>query len=325
MAGKPRKRIDYAGWSVDIFSNDPKIDKLLDAQGWIGFGIYFYLCQMAFGSEGYFYEWCYDLCATTARKMGGGVGAGTVKETVDYCLQIGLFDRGLFDRWGVLTSRGIQKSYLVVLKSKNRKGTEIIEEYWLLDTSNVKDYQGVIFVRKNSQLLGENSDSLAVNDNSLGENGNSLEQKKSKVKSSKEYISSVETPAEPKPATVAFDEQSFEIRCVDMLIGSCLKTFPNSKVPQTLSEKQKWAIEIDRMKRLDGRTEVDIMSALNYAVSDSFWQGNIRSTKKFREKFETLIVRSRTKSKQNNSNQFNQFQQNNYDFDSIEQKLLAKK
>ena len=105
MAGRSKKRIDYSGWSVDIFSNDTKIDKLLDAQGWEGFGVYFYLCQMAFGGEGYFYEWCYDLCATTARKMGGGVGAGTVKETVDYCLRIGLFDKGLFDRWGVLTSR----------------------------------------------------------------------------------------------------------------------------------------------------------------------------------------------------------------------------
>lgn len=185
MAGKPKKRIDYAGWSVDIFSTDTKIDKLLDAQGWIGFGIYFYLCQMAFGSEGYFYEWCYDLCATTARKMGGGVGAGTVKETVDYCLQIGLFDKRLFDRWGVLTSRGIQKSYLVVLKNKNRKGTEVIKEYWLLDKSEMQECQDVVFVEKNKQLLGENADSLGVNDDSLGENGHSLQQKESKVKKSK--------------------------------------------------------------------------------------------------------------------------------------------
>lgn len=192
MAGKPRKRIDYAGWSVDIFSNEPKIDKLLDAQGWIGFGVYFYLCQMAFGSEGYFYEWCYDLCATTARKMGGGVGAGTVKETVDYCLQIGLFDKGLFDGWGVLTSRGIQKSYLVVLKSKNRKGTEIIKEYWLLDTSDTKDYQDVIFVQKNNSILGENGNSLGENRYLLGENGNSLGQKESKVKKSKVKESKVE-------------------------------------------------------------------------------------------------------------------------------------
>lgn len=110
--------------------------------------------------------------------MGGGVGAGTVKETVDYCLQIGLFDKGLFDRWGVLTSKGIQKSYLIVLKSKNRRGTEIYKEYWLLDSSKREDYQGVVFVSKNSQLLGENV-------NSLGENGDSLEQKESKVKDSR--------------------------------------------------------------------------------------------------------------------------------------------
>ena len=184
MAGKPKKRIDYAGWSVDIFSTDSKIDKLLDAQGWVGFGIYFYLCQMAYGSEGYFYEWCYDLCASTARKMGGGVGAGTVKETVDYCLQIGLFDKGLFDRWGVLTSRGIQKNYLIVLKSKNRIGTTIIKDYWLLDDED-ENYQGVVFVAKNGERLGRNTHLLGENDYLLGENGHSLRQKESKVNKSK--------------------------------------------------------------------------------------------------------------------------------------------
>ena len=169
LAGRPKKRIDYSGWSVDIFSNDTKIDKLLDAQGWAGFGVYFYLCQMAFGGDGYFYEWCYDLCATTARKMGGGMGAGTVRETVDYCLRIGLFDKGLFDRWGVLTSRGIQKNYLVVLKNKNRSGTQIYSEYWLLDKNKKEDYQGVIFVPKIKKSVGANDDSLAQKDSKVKE------------------------------------------------------------------------------------------------------------------------------------------------------------
>lgn len=185
MAGRPKKRIDYAGWSVDIFSNDTKIDMLIDAQGWSGFGIYFYLCQMAFGNEGYFYEWGYALCATTARKMGGGIGSGTVKETVDYCLQIGLFDKGLFDRWGVLTSRGIQKSYVIVLKSKNRTGTELIEDYWLLDNKKELKCQGVVFVQKNKGKIGVNTNSLRENTNSLGENDHSLTQKESKGKERK--------------------------------------------------------------------------------------------------------------------------------------------
>ena len=33
----------------------------------------------------------YDDCATTARRMGGGISSGTVKETVDYCLASGSF------------------------------------------------------------------------------------------------------------------------------------------------------------------------------------------------------------------------------------------
>lgn len=37
MAGRlPKRWIDYAGWSVRIFDNDTKIDKLLDAHGWVG-------------------------------------------------------------------------------------------------------------------------------------------------------------------------------------------------------------------------------------------------------------------------------------------------
>ncbi len=136
MARPPKKGIDYSGWSVSIFDNDTKIDKLLDAQGWTGFGIYFYLCQRAYGGEGYFYQWCYDDCASTSRKMGGGIGAGTVKETVDYCLQIGLFDKGLFDRWGVLTSRGIQRRYWEVVKGRDVRS--VISDYWLLRDDECK-------------------------------------------------------------------------------------------------------------------------------------------------------------------------------------------
>lgn len=310
MAGRPKRKLDYAGWSVDIFDNDTKIDKLLDAQGWIGFSVYFYLCLRAFGSDGYFYKWSYDDCASTARKMGSGIGSGTIYEVVGYCLQIGLFDKRLFDRWGVLTSKGIQRSYWTVAKS--RRDRAVFKELWLLKET---ECEGIIFVpfiedmsAINDHLQATNEDMSATNDTVV---------KESKVNNN----SSVETPAEPKLATVNFKEDSFEIRCVDMLIGSCLKTFPNSKVPQTITEKQKWAVEIERMKRIDGRNETDIMQALNYAITDSFWQSNIRSTKKFREKFETLIVRSRGK-KGTSNNMFNDFKQNSYDFSDLENQLI---
>lgn len=135
----------------------------------------------------------------------------------------------------------------------------------------------------------------------------------------------VAPPAEPESATITFPEDSFEIRCVDMLIDSCLKTFPNSKVPGDISQKQAWAVHIDRMKRIDERSEEEILQALTYAITDGFWKSNIRSTKKFREKFETLIVQSKGKNRnQPASNKFNNFKQNDYDFGSLEEQLLSR-
>lgn len=130
MAGRPKQGIDYAGWSVNIFDGDSKIDKLLDAQGWVGFSIYFYLCQMAYKFDGYFYRWSYDDSATTARRMSGGVGSKTVENTVGLCLQIGLFDKPLFDRHGILTSKGIQRRFMAAIQRRRVKS--VIADYWLL-------------------------------------------------------------------------------------------------------------------------------------------------------------------------------------------------
>ena len=119
----------------------------------------------------------------------------------------------------------------------------------------------------------------------------------------------------------------FEYQCVEMLIRSCVAVFPNSKIPSTEAEKHKWAVEIERMKRLDGRKEADIIEALTYATTDNFWKSNIRSTKKFREKFETLIIQSRTRQgrngKQGHENQFNRFQKQDYDFVELEREMIA--
>lgn len=182
MAGRPPKKgIDYAGWSVDIFDNDPKIDKLLDARGWEGFGIYFYLCQRAYGGEGYFYQWSYDDSASTARKMSCGINAGTVRETVGYCLHIGLFDKELFDRQGILTSRGIQKRYCAAIKDRDVK--EVVSEYWLLRKS--EECKGLIKLSLNMNLSKENTNFSAGNSNNDSGNANFPIQKESKVKDRK--------------------------------------------------------------------------------------------------------------------------------------------
>lgn len=105
----------------------------------------------------------------------------------------------------------------------------------------------------------------------------------------------------PNHPHIAFASDSFEMQCVDYLIVSCLETCPHSKVPDTLEKKQKWAVEIDRMKRLDGLSEDVIKRTLHFATHDSFWRTNIRSAKKFREKFEVLYSQSQGKQRGGNN------------------------
>lgn len=177
MSGRPKQGIDYAGWSVNIFDGDTKIDKLIDAQGWTGFAIYFYLCQMAYKFDGYFYRWGYDDAATTARRMGGGVSSGTVCETVAYCLQIGLFDERTFDGWGVLTSKGIQRRFWAAIEGRRAKS--VIKEYWLLKNDECK---GVVMCALSEDCDLANEHLRPANDDLHPANT-----PKSKVKKRKEY------------------------------------------------------------------------------------------------------------------------------------------
>lgn len=152
MGRKPKPGIDFAGWSVNIFDGDTKIDKLLEAQGWQGFSIYFYLCQMAYKFDGYFYKWSYDDSTTTARRMGGGIRSETVKATVNTCFRVGLFHKGLFEKYGILTSRGIQRKYYAVVQSRRVK--TVNADFWLLDA---EECAGLSLQRANADLQEANA------------------------------------------------------------------------------------------------------------------------------------------------------------------------
>ena len=180
MAGRPKRGIAYAAWDVDIFENDTKIDELLDAQGWTGFAIYFYLCQRAYASEGYFYRWSYANAATTARRMGGGIGSEAVKQAVGVCLQIGLFDKRLFDLGGVLTSRGIQRRYAMAIQARRIK--TVNTELWLLDDV---ESNGFGIVRENGDLLPADGDLHRTNGDLQSADASKSKVKESKVKESK--------------------------------------------------------------------------------------------------------------------------------------------
>jgi hypothetical protein len=56
--------------------------------------------------------------------------------------------------------------------------------------------------------------------------------------------------------------------------------------------RQSWCSHIDKMLRIDKRSVIHIKAIIDWVVKDSFWQKNILSTDKLRQKFDMLVDRS---------------------------------
>ena len=175
MAGQPKRGLDFAAWDVHLFDDDERFDVLIDAQGWDGFGVFFWICTKAYATNGYYYEWREETSAATiAKRMSGGIKSDTVNQVVKLCLRIGLFDNGLFDRESILTNKMMQERYMYAIEKRSVRGRTINRLYWLLKTEETKAY---IVIPENEHNLSENEHNLSENDT-----------KKSKVTESKVNI-----------------------------------------------------------------------------------------------------------------------------------------
>lgn len=175
MAGQPKRGLDFAAWDVHLFDDDERFDVLIDAQGWDGFGVFFWICTKAYATNGYYYEWREETSAATiAKRMSGGIKSDTVNQVVKLCLRIGLFDNGLFDRESILTNKMMQERYMYAIEKRSVRGRTINRLYWLLKAEETKAY---IVIPENEHNLSENEYNLSENDT-----------KESKVKKSKVNI-----------------------------------------------------------------------------------------------------------------------------------------
>ena len=57
---------------------------------------------------------------------------------------------------------------------------------------------------------------------------------------------------------------------------------------------QRWALDIERLIKLDHRSTEEIKTVIEFAQSNRFWKSNILSAKKLREKYTTLLLQSQT-------------------------------
>jgi hypothetical protein len=85
------------------------------------------------------------------------------------------------------------------------------------------------------------------------------------------------------------DNQKKEvIELTELLFNLVSKNYPFMKSKEI---KQENYDDIEKLNRVDGYSFDIIKAVIDWSQQDDFWKQNIRSTKKLREKFETLLVK----------------------------------
>lgn len=96
-----------------------------------------------------------------------------------------------------------------------------------------------------------------------------------------------------KPLTKEPQKNKFsddDMRCAEFLLTSLQKDLPDVKKPNLSA----WANHVRLMRERDERTHRDICEVWRWARSDPFWQQNILSPSKLREKYDQLNAKMRS-------------------------------
>ncbi|MGN0557740.1 MAG: DUF4373 domain-containing protein [Acutalibacteraceae bacterium] len=118
---------------VDYFPLDTVLDtkfELIEAEyGLTGFAVVVKLFQKIYGEHGYYCEWTKEVALLFSRRLGLGDGGKVVSEIVSAAVRRGIFDKEIYDKYQVLTSKGIQERYF---EAVNRRKEIRVENKYLL-------------------------------------------------------------------------------------------------------------------------------------------------------------------------------------------------
>lgn len=131
MARPKKQGIDYFPLDVSFFS-DVKIRKITRGCGVNSTSILICLLCNIYKDNGYYILWDEDLPFVIADTIG--VSEGAVKEVMLKALQVGFFDQSLYERYKILTSKGIQSRFKAAVYK--REEIEYIADYLVSDVQN---------------------------------------------------------------------------------------------------------------------------------------------------------------------------------------------
>lgn len=139
--------INYFPLNVHL---DDKFELIEAEFGLKGFAIVVKLFQKIYGQQGYYCEWTEDVALLFGKNVG--LGGDAVSEIVRAAIKRGIFDSELYDKYQILTSRGIQERYFKAVS--RRKEVEVRKEYLLIKVDQI--YKNVRILNENVNISSKN-------------------------------------------------------------------------------------------------------------------------------------------------------------------------
>lgn len=130
MARPLKEGLDYFPLDVNL---DDKFEIIESEFGISGFGIIIKLFMRIYGEHGYYTLMTLREQKLLARRIN--VDINLVNEVIMLAITENIFDKGIFEKYGVLTSRGIQKRYLEAAERRKKIGLE--EKILLINVSKM--------------------------------------------------------------------------------------------------------------------------------------------------------------------------------------------
>lgn len=140
------------------------------------------LWELCYKDHGYYTEWQDEDAILLSQDLSGDYSVGLIQEIVSGCLRRSLFDQGVFQAFGVLTSAAVQKRYLMAIKDNVIKSAaasvhrEFKPEFWLLTEDDLQEVfgsrykQGLVKFTQNDSFSGINPGFSGNNPSFSGKN-----------------------------------------------------------------------------------------------------------------------------------------------------------
>ena len=268
MARPIKQGIDYFPLDVDF---DDKIEMYLIEKEAVGLAVLITTWQLIYKNEGYYINNGKNLFLLIKKRIS--VDVDVIEDCINSCLENGIFDKELHEKFGILTSKAIQIRFFDVI---NKKKKVLYDTNFLL--IEVSDDKNLINVGINA-VNSEKTDGNVLN--KIKEN--KIKEKEIKENKSKEKEIKVNEIKEKKIPSSGKPERDF----IDNLLNLFLVEFKaarNEDYVLVSREKERSAISKLLMhyktQNPDKNTEETLSDFENifrqsFTVNDKFLQENI--------------------------------------------------